>query len=57
MYSVAYSVFFLLPHSLFAVSIMTALQPELSSAFVQRSRKRFRTFLAQNIGNALFASS
>jgi putative peptidoglycan lipid II flippase len=53
MYSVAYSVFFLLPHSLFAVSIMTALQPELSSAFVQRSRKRFRDLLAQNIGNTL----
>jgi putative peptidoglycan lipid II flippase len=53
MYSVAYSVFFLLPHSLFAVSIMTALQPELSSAFVQRSRKVFRNLLAQNIGNTL----
>ncbi len=53
MYSFAYSVFFLLPHSLFAVSIMTALQPELSSAFVQRSRKRFRDLLAQNIGNTL----
>jgi putative peptidoglycan lipid II flippase len=53
MYSVAYSVFFLLPHSLFAVSIMTALQPELSSAFVQRSRKRFRNLLAQNVGNTL----
>jgi putative peptidoglycan lipid II flippase len=53
MYSMAYSVFFLLPHSLFAVSIMTALQPELSSAFISRSRKRFRTLLSQNIGNTL----
>lgn len=53
MYSFAYSVFFLLPHSLFAVSIMTALQPELSSAFISRSRKRFRTLLSQNIGNTL----
>jgi putative peptidoglycan lipid II flippase len=53
MYANAYSVFFLLPHSLFAVSIMTALQPELSSAFISRSRKRFRTLLAQNVGNTL----
>jgi putative peptidoglycan lipid II flippase len=53
LYSNAYSVFFLLPHSLFAVSIMTALQPELSSAFISRSRKRFRTLLSQNIGNTL----
>jgi putative peptidoglycan lipid II flippase len=53
MYSTAYSVFFLLPHSLFAVSIMTALQPELSTAFVQRSRKRFRSLLSKNIGNTL----
>ena len=53
MYSFAYSVFFLLPHSLFAVSIMTALQPELSTAFLQRSRKRFRTLLCANVANTL----
>jgi putative peptidoglycan lipid II flippase len=53
LYANAYSVFFLLPHSLFAVSIMTALQPELSSAFISRSRRRFRTLLSQNIGNTL----
>jgi putative peptidoglycan lipid II flippase len=52
-YSTAFSVFFLLPHGLFAVSIMTALQPELSTAFLQRSRKRFRTLLSTNIANTL----
>ena len=53
MYSFAYSVLFLLPHSLFVVSIMTALQPELSMAFLQRSRIRFRTLLTTNIANTL----
>jgi Lipid II flippase MurJ len=40
MYSFAYSVLFLLPHSLFAVSIMTALQPELSIPHTAHSQHR-----------------
>ena len=53
LYSLAYATFFLLPHGLFAVSIMTALQPELSTEFLRRSRRQFRKLLAANIANTL----
>ena len=48
-YSLAYSTFFLLPHGVFAVSIMTGLQPELAEAFLDRKRGRFRNRLAQSL--------
>jgi putative peptidoglycan lipid II flippase len=40
-YTVAY-IFFLLPHGIFSVSIMTAMQPELADAWARRDLKQFR---------------
>ncbi len=48
-YTIAFQTFFLLPHGLFAVSVATALQPELSEAFLERRRNRFRSTLARGI--------
>ena len=48
-YAAAYSTFFLLPHGLFAVSIATAIQPELADAFLERRRNRFRSVLVRGI--------
>jgi putative peptidoglycan lipid II flippase len=52
-YSLAYGTFFLLPHGVFAVSIMTGIQPELSEAFLDRKRARFRNRLAQSTRSVL----
>lgn len=52
-YSLAYSTFFLLPHGIFAVSIMTGIQPELAEAFIDRKRGRFRTRLARSIESVI----
>jgi putative peptidoglycan lipid II flippase len=48
-YALAYSTFFLLPHGLFAVSIMTAIQPGLSRSFIERRRGEFRLELSRGI--------
>jgi putative peptidoglycan lipid II flippase len=48
-YALAFSTFFLLPHGLFAVSIMTAIQPGLSRAFLDRQRGLFRHELSRGI--------
>jgi putative peptidoglycan lipid II flippase len=48
-YTIAFQTFFLLPHGLFAVSVATAIQPELSEAFLERRRNRFRSTLARGI--------
>ena len=52
-YSSAYATFFLLPHGVFAVSIMTALQPSLAEAFLDRRRGRFRIRLSSGIRSIL----
>ena len=52
-YSLAYGTFFLLPHGVFAVSIMTGIQPELSEAFLDRKRGRFRDRLSNSIRSIL----
>ena len=52
-YNSAYSTFFLLPHGVFAVSIMTALQPALSEAYLDRRRGRFRIRLTSGIRSIL----
>ena len=48
-YTSAYATFFLLPHGVFAVSVMTGLQPALAEAFLDRRRGRFRRLLADGI--------
>jgi putative peptidoglycan lipid II flippase len=48
-YTLAFSTFFLLPHGLFAVSIMSAIQPGLSRAFIDRKRGLFRYELSRGI--------
>jgi putative peptidoglycan lipid II flippase len=48
-YTLATSTFFLLPHGVIAVSLISALGPSLSRAFIDRSRARFRRVLAQGI--------
>ena len=48
-YTLAYATFFLLPHGVFAVSVMTGLQPALAEAFLDRRRGRFRRLLADGI--------
>ncbi len=48
-YNLAATTFFQLPHGVIAVSIMSALQPELSSAYLDRDRAAFRTRLAQGL--------
>ena len=52
-YSLAYSTFFLLPHGVFAVSIMSGIQPELAEAFLDRKRGRFRNRLSHAITSVL----
>ncbi len=52
-YSLAYTTFFLLPHGIFSVSIMTALQPELSLAYLERKRGVFRRHLTGGIRSIL----
>jgi putative peptidoglycan lipid II flippase len=52
-YNNAYTTFFLLPHGLFAVSIMTALQPGLARAFLDRKRALFRAELSKGIRTTL----
>jgi putative peptidoglycan lipid II flippase len=52
-YSLAFSTFFLLPHGVFAVSIMTGIQPDLAEAFLDRKRARFRNRLAFGIQSIL----
>ena len=52
-YNSAYSTFFLLPHGVFAVSIMTALQPALSEAYLDRRRGLFRIRLTAGIRSIL----
>lgn len=52
-YNLAYTTFFVLPHGIFAVSIMTAIQPDLAEAFLERRRGRFRTTLSTGIRNVL----
>lgn len=48
-YNAAFATFFQLPHGVLAVSIMTALQPELSLAFGDGRRGRFRAHIARGI--------
>ena len=52
-YTIAYTTFFLLPHGIFSVSIMTALQPELSLAYLERKRGIFRRHLTGGIRSIL----
>jgi putative peptidoglycan lipid II flippase len=52
-YSFSYATLFLLPHGLFAVSIMTAIQPNLARAFLDRKRGLFRAELSRAIRNIL----
>ena len=52
-YTLAFSTFFLLPHGVVAVSIMTAMQPQLSLDFIERRRGRFRMRLNEGIRNIL----
>ena len=52
-YTIAYTTFFLLPHGIFSVSIMTALQPELSLAYLDRKRGLFRRHLTGGIRSIL----
>ena len=55
-YTIAYTTFFLLPHGIFSVSIMTALQPELSLAYLERKRGIFRRHLTGGIRSILAIS-
>ena len=52
-YTLAYTTFFLLPHGIFSVSVMTALQPELSLAYLERKRGVFRRHLTSGIRSIL----
>jgi putative peptidoglycan lipid II flippase len=52
-YNLAYTTFFLLPHGIFAVSVMTALQPELAQAYLDRKRGVFRRHLTGGIRTIL----
>jgi putative peptidoglycan lipid II flippase len=52
-YTLAYTTFFLLPHGIFSVSVMTALQPELSLAYLERKRGVFRRHLTGGIRTIL----
>ena len=52
-YTAAYSTFFLLPHGVAAVSIMTALQPQLSQDYLDRAKGRFRFHLNEGIRNTM----
>lgn len=52
-YTTAYTTFFLLPHGVFAVSVMTALQPELAEAYLNRKRGLFRRHLTGGIRSIL----
>jgi putative peptidoglycan lipid II flippase len=47
-------IFFQLPHAIFAVSIMTALLPSLSSRWADRDRDGFRRLLTQGIRGTAF---
>ncbi len=47
-------IFFQLPHAIFAVSIMTALLPSLSSRWAGRDRDGFRRLLTQGIRGTAF---
>jgi putative peptidoglycan lipid II flippase len=47
-------IFFQLPHAIFAVSIMTALLPSLSSRWADRDPDGFRTLLSQGIRGTAF---
>jgi putative peptidoglycan lipid II flippase len=47
-------IFFQLPHAIFAVSIMTALLPSLSSRWAARDRDGFRKLLTQGIRGTAF---
>lgn len=49
LYTSANSTFFQLPHGVIAVSIIAAIGPSLSDAFLSRSRRRFRALLSQNL--------
>ena len=52
-YTIAYTTFFLLPHGVFAVSVMTALQPELAESYLNRKRGIFRRHLTGGIRSIL----
>jgi putative peptidoglycan lipid II flippase len=52
-YTLATSTFFLLPHGVVAVSLISALGPSLSRAFIDRSRARFRRLLSQGLRSLL----
>lgn len=52
-YNTAYTTFFLLPHGIFAVSVMTALQPELAEAYLERKRAVFRRHLTGGVRTIL----
>ena len=52
-YAQAYSTYYLLPHGLLAVSLMTALQPTLSRSFLDRRRGQFRRQLTDGIRTML----
>jgi putative peptidoglycan lipid II flippase len=48
-YNLANNTFFLLPHGVLAVSIITATQPELARAFLDRRRRDFRRLTENGI--------
>jgi putative peptidoglycan lipid II flippase len=52
-YNLANSTFFLLPHGVIAVSIITATQTELAQAFVQRRRGDFRRLTETGVRSLL----
>jgi putative peptidoglycan lipid II flippase len=52
-YTSANSTFFQLPHGVIAVSVITALGPGLSEAFLDRARARFRRMLSGGLRNLL----
>jgi putative peptidoglycan lipid II flippase len=52
-YTQAYSTYYLLPHGLLAVSLMTALQPALSRSFLTKQRGQFRKQLVGGIRTML----
>ncbi len=52
-YNSANSTFFQLPHGIIAVSIISALGPSLSTAFLNRSRRTFRAQLSRGIRTLL----
>ena len=52
-YTLANTTFFLLPHGVLAVSLITAMQPELASSFMDRARGRFRRQVVDGVRTVL----